>query len=60
MDIVKAFAAAGLATCASINIQGTAEKPLFHANQIDELLGMANIRKVLSDFDDDEKRGVTT
>ena len=47
MDIVKAFAAAGLAKGVTIHIQGTVDEPLFQANQIGDMLGMANIRDAL-------------
>ena len=58
MDLVRAFAAAGLTKGVSIHIQGTAEEPLFQANQVGELLGIANVRDSIKDFDDDEKRAV--
>ena len=54
MDIVRAFAASGLAADVFVNIQGTAEKPLFQANQVGELLGIVKIRNTIKDFDEDE------
>ena len=60
MDLVRAFAAAGLTKGVSIHIQGTAEEPLFQANQVGELLGIANVRDSIKDFDDDETRVGTT
>jgi len=61
MDIVRAFSDVGLGLCdgVAINIQGTAEDPLFQANQIGELLGISEIRSTMRDFDEDEK-GVHT
>jgi prophage antirepressor-like protein len=55
MDIVKAFADAGLERGVTINIQGTPEDPLFQANQIGALLGLVNVRDAIKEFDDDEK-----
>jgi len=53
MDIVKAFA--DNEETADINIQGTYDFPLFQANQIGKILGLANIRATITIFDDDEK-----
>jgi prophage antirepressor-like protein len=53
MDILKAFS-----LCDEqypINIQGTIENPLFQANQIGNMLGMVNIRKVLANYDNNLK-----
>jgi prophage antirepressor-like protein len=50
LDIVRAFEAVGLANSVLINIQGTPEEPLFQANQVGALLGMANIRESLKVF----------
>jgi prophage antirepressor-like protein len=60
MDIVRAFSDSGLAHGVTINIQGTMEEPLFQANQIGVLLGLANIRDAIKDFDSDEKGVVST
>ena len=60
MDLVRAFETAGLARGVAINIQGTFEEPLFQAKQIGELLGFANIRETLKDFDEDEVRVSST
>lgn len=53
MDIARVFTSLGRAGV-TINIHGTAEDPLFQANQIGALLGMTNIRATIKDFDDDE------
>ena len=58
MDILKAFSL--LDESYTINIQGTLEKPLFQANQIGKLLGIAKIRTSIDDFDEDEKVAHTT
>jgi prophage antirepressor-like protein len=53
MDILKAFS-----LCDEhypINIQGTIENPLFQAKQIGILLGMTNINKVISNYDNNLK-----
>jgi len=53
MDILKAFS-----LCDEqypINIQGNIENPLFQANQIGNMLGMANIRKVLANYGNELK-----
>ena len=53
MDILKVFS-----ICDSeydINIQGTAENPLFQANQIGKLLGIAKIRNTINKFDESQK-----
>ncbi len=41
-----------------IDIQGTIEDPLFHASQIGELLGFSNIREIIRDFEEDERKQV--
>lgn len=53
MDILKAFSL--LDAEYPINIQGTLEYPLFQANQIGKLLGIANINDNLRDFSEDER-----
>jgi len=53
MDILKAFSLYDKEY--HINIQGTLENPLFQANQIGKLLEMANINKVISNFDITQK-----
>jgi len=53
MDILKAFSLCDKEY--PINIQGTIDEPLFQANQIGKLLEMANINKLLSSFDNNEK-----
>jgi len=53
MDILKVFS-----ICDSeydINIQGTVENPLFQANQIGKLLGIAKIRNTINKFDESQK-----
>ena len=55
MDILKAFSL--LDAEYPINIKGTLEDPLFQANQIGKLLGLANIYETLRDFSEDEKGG---
>jgi len=60
MDIVRAFTDIGLERGISINIQGTPEDPLFQASQIGKLLGLANIRESIKDFDEDEKDAVSS
>jgi len=60
MDIVRAFSDSGLSHGVAINIQGTADDPLFQANQIGEMLGLINIRETIKDFDADEKDAVST
>jgi prophage antirepressor-like protein len=53
MDILKAFKLNNEEY--KINIQGSIDEPLFHSKQIGQLLNLANIRKNLKDFSDDEK-----
>lgn len=53
MDIVKSFTAHGVLH--NVNIRGTADTPLFQANQVGSLLGLTNISKALDDFDSSEK-----
>ena len=61
MDLVRAFSATRVvAHGVAINIQGIYEEPLFQAKQISELLGFANIRETLRDFDADEKAVIST
>lgn len=57
MDILKAFRIAN--ENIDINIRGTPNKPLFQANQIAVLLGIAKIRNTIQDFDEDEKVALT-
>jgi prophage antirepressor-like protein len=38
-----------------LDIKGTTDKPLFHANQIAELLELSNISKTIKEFDEEEK-----
>lgn len=54
MDIIKSFAL-GTNKSFDINIRGTREAPMFAAADIGELLEMTNIRKVISNFDEDER-----
>ena len=58
MDILKAFSL--LNVDYPINIRGTLEDPLFQANQIGKMLGMANIRENLRDFSINEKIVILT
>lgn len=58
MDIVKSFHSNDLTK--EITIIGTPEDPLFKANDIAELLDFSNIRVVLADFDESEKRVCST
>lgn len=51
MNIPRVFEASGV----TINFQGMRENPLFQANQIGAVLGLANIREAVTDFDEDEK-----
>lgn len=53
MDILKAFSIDGEQH--QINVQGTIDDPLFQANQIGKLLGLANVNKTIGTFDNDEK-----
>ena len=55
MDIVRAFHEASLGEALNVNIQGTPEHPLFQANQVGKVLGLANIRDSIRDFDSSEK-----
>ena len=55
MDLVRSFTDSGLASGFNVNIQGSVEDPLFQANQIGELLGLANIHESIKDFDETEK-----
>ena len=56
MDILKSFSLCGSEY--PINIQGTAENPLFQSNQIAKLLGMKCINKQIMNFDSSLK-GIT-
>jgi prophage antirepressor-like protein len=56
MDILKSFSLCG--SDYPINIQGTAENPLFQSNQIAKLLGMKSINKQIMNFDSSLK-GIT-
>ena len=56
MDILKSFSLCG--SDYPINIQGTAENPLFQSNQIAKLLGMKCINKQIMNFDSSLK-GIT-
>lgn len=58
MDILKAFKLNDVEI--QINISGTEDEPLFQANQIGNLLEIANIRQNIRDFDDSEKVVITT
>jgi prophage antirepressor-like protein len=53
MDILKIFSICDFEY--TINIQGTIENPLFQANQIGKLLGIAKIRNVINKFDESQK-----
>jgi prophage antirepressor-like protein len=53
MDLLKAFNIAD--ENVQINIRGTPNKPLFQANQIGTMLGIAKIHNTIRDFDEDEK-----
>ena len=56
MDILKAFSLLGDGSDEyQINIKGTPDDPLFQANQIGKILGIANISTALKDFDIDER-----
>jgi prophage antirepressor-like protein len=58
MDIVKAFNANDLHT--EIIIKGTIDDPLFRASDVGVILEISNIRMSITDFDDSEKRAVST
>lgn len=53
MDILKAFNVCG--ENYHINIKGTADNPLFQANQIGKLLEIKNIHESIKNYDKDEK-----
>jgi prophage antirepressor-like protein len=53
MDILKSFLLCD--EHYDINIQGTIENPLFQAKQIGVMLGMTNIKKVISNYDNNLK-----
>lgn len=53
MDILKAFKLSEGEV--RVNISGTEDDPLFQANQVADILGLANIHVSLRDFDDEEK-----
>jgi prophage antirepressor-like protein len=55
MDILRAFSLLGDGSDEyHINIKGTPDDPLFQANQIGKILGIANISTALKDFDVEE------
>ena len=58
MDIVKAFNANDLHT--EIIIKGTVTDPLFRASDVGAILDINNIRMSITDFDESEKRAVST
>ena len=58
MDIVKAFNANDLHT--EIIIKGTIDDPLFRASDVGVILEISNIRMSITDFDNSEKRAVST
>ncbi len=58
MDIVKAFNANDLHT--EIVIKGTLDDPLFRASDIGIILEINNIRMSIVDFDESEKRAVSS
>ncbi len=58
MDIVKAFNANDLHT--EIVIKGTIDDPLFRASDIGVVLELSNIRATIVDFDESEKRAVSS
>lgn len=58
MDIVKAFNANDLHT--EIVIKGTIDDPLFRASDVGVILEINNIRMSMTDFDESEKRAVSS
>jgi prophage antirepressor-like protein len=58
MDIVKAFNANDLHT--EIVIKGTIDDPLFRASDVGVILDISNIRMSITEFDESEKRAVST
>jgi hypothetical protein len=58
MDIVKAFNANDLHT--EIVIKGTVDDPLFRASDVGVILDISNIRMSITDFDESEKRAVSS
>jgi prophage antirepressor-like protein len=56
MDLTKFFDSGN--NQITINVRGTAEDPLFQANQVGALLGIVNVRDAIKDFDEDEKDSV--
>lgn len=58
MDIVKAFNANDLHT--EIVIKGTMDDPLFRASDVGVILDISNIRMSITEFDESEKRAVST
>jgi prophage antirepressor-like protein len=58
MDIIKAFNANNLHT--EVVIKGTKTDPLFRANDIGIILEINNIRMSIIDFDESEKRAVSS
>ena len=58
MDIVKAFNTNDLHT--EIVIKGTIDDPLFRASDIGLVLDISNIRMSIIEFDESEKRAVST
>ena len=58
MDIVKAFNTNDLHT--EIVIKGTIDDPLFRASDIGLVLDISNIRMSITEFDESEKRAVST
>ena len=58
MDIIKAFNANDLHT--EIVIKGTLDDPLFRASDVGVILDISNIRMSITDYDESEKRAVST
>jgi hypothetical protein len=58
MDIVKAFNSNNLHT--EVVIKGTKTDPLFRASDIGIILEINNIRMSIIDFDESEKRAVSS
>lgn len=55
MNVTRVFESSCTPNGITINFQGTLEDPRFQANQIGAVLGLANIRDTIKDFDADEK-----
>ncbi len=58
MDIIKAFNSNDLHT--EIVIKGTLDDPLFRASDVGVILDISNIRMSITDYDESEKRAVST